>query len=133
MLGWSVGLISETAPREHSMPKARKSESNEFDRQLGARLKARRLVLGLSQADIGSRLGISFQQIQKYERGTNGLSGGHIAELARVLDVQPSWFYDADVGPAGDDERNRLLLEQQRCFSALPADLQQVAYTLTRE
>lgn len=69
------------------------------DKLAGDKLRARRVVLGMSQAELGSAMGdISFQQIQKYEKGINGMRASRIQQAAEILDVKPSYFFDEDDG-----------------------------------
>lgn len=64
------------------------------DRHVGNRLRLRRTVLGISQTTIAERVGISFQQVQKYERGVNRISASRLCQFARVLDVPVVYFFD---------------------------------------
>lgn len=64
------------------------------DRHVGTRIRQRRSLLGLSQESLGSALGVTFQQIQKYERGANRVGASRLWDLSRVLDVPLSYFYD---------------------------------------
>lgn len=64
------------------------------DVELGRRIRLRRIELGLSQSEIGAAVGVSFQQIQKYETGQNRLSTGRMSILAEVLRVPKSFFYE---------------------------------------
>ena len=68
------------------------------DVHVGARIKLRRSLLGLSQERLGERLGLTFQQIQKYERGLNRVSASRLHDLGRVLDVTVSFFFDDMAG-----------------------------------
>lgn len=68
---------------------------------LGERLKARRHQLNLSQGEVAARLGVSYQQIQKYERGENRIAACSLYRLAMVLDIPVAWFYQG-LDPAGD-------------------------------
>jgi transcriptional regulator with XRE-family HTH domain len=75
--------------------------ANPIDRHVGARLKLRRVVVGLSQSKLGEALDITFQQIQKYEKGSNRIGASRLQELARVLKVPPAYFFEgAPVGSA---------------------------------
>ena len=78
----------------------RKSNS-ELDTYIGARLRMRRLMLGMSQEALGEKLSLTFQQIQKYEKGTNRVSASRLYELAQALDVPVRYFFD---GISADDE-----------------------------
>src|ERR1043166_2099115 len=67
---------------------------NPVDIQVGARLRLRRNMLGLSQEKLGEAIGLTFQQVQKYERGANRIGASRLHELSRVLDVPVSFFFD---------------------------------------
>ena len=67
---------------------------NKTDVYIGKRIKMQRLARGLSQTDVASRLGITFQQIQKYERGTNRVGAGRLQEMANLLGVTPAFFFE---------------------------------------
>ena len=84
---------------------------DEIDIEIGKRLKQARIAAGLSQTEIGVQLGISFQQIQKYEKGRNRIGGGRLYKMARILGVKITYFYDGvenllDAGalPTGSSE-----------------------------
>jgi len=67
---------------------------NQTDVHIGRRIKMQRLALGLSQTDVAKRLGITFQQIQKYERGINRVGAGRLQEMANLLSVTPAFFFE---------------------------------------
>lgn len=69
------------------------------DTHVGSRLRLRRTLLGLSQTELGKRVGLTFQQIQKYERGSNGIAASRLWQLADVLDVPISFFFDGMPAP----------------------------------
>jgi transcriptional regulator with XRE-family HTH domain len=60
-----------------------------FDQELGRRIRAHRLRLGYSQEKLGALLGLTFQQVQKYEKGTNRVSSERLIDIAKLLDVHP--------------------------------------------
>jgi transcriptional regulator with XRE-family HTH domain len=64
------------------------------DAHVGSRVRLRRTLLGLSQQKLGRNLGLTFQQIQKYERGTNRIGASRLYELSEILDVPLSFFFD---------------------------------------
>ena len=66
----------------------------EIDLHLGRRLRRRRRLLGLTQQQLGERVGVRFQQIQKYECGANRLSAARLWELAEALETPVTYFYD---------------------------------------
>jgi len=67
---------------------------NPIDVTIGGRLRARRMLVGMSQGKLGKVLGVSFQQIQKYEKGVNRISLGHAKLLAQALEVTPAYFLE---------------------------------------
>jgi transcriptional regulator with XRE-family HTH domain len=67
---------------------------NPIDTHVGARLKMRRVTVGMSQSKLGEALDITFQQIQKYEKGSNRIGASRLQELARVLNVTPAFFFE---------------------------------------
>jgi transcriptional regulator with XRE-family HTH domain len=77
----------------------RKSDRpNPIDIHVGARLRLRRTLLGMSQEKLGEAIGLTFQQVQKYERGANRVGASRLYDLSRVLDVPVSFFFD-DINP----------------------------------
>jgi transcriptional regulator with XRE-family HTH domain len=77
-----------------------------IDEHLGQRLRRRRLLLGMTQIQLGAAIGVRFQQIQKYEWGTNKMSAARIWELAQALDVPVGYFYEGLGGKPGLARRN---------------------------
>lgn len=76
------------------------------NKRIGARIKAARLERGLSQSDLGRMLGLSFQQIQKYEYGSNCISASKLVHLAAVLDMEAAAFlYDFREGIMADTRK----------------------------
>jgi transcriptional regulator with XRE-family HTH domain len=67
---------------------------NPIDRHVGARLRLRRVQNGLSQEKLGDALGITFQQIQKYEKGTNRIGASRLQLAAKILDVPVNYFFE---------------------------------------
>ena len=65
-----------------------------FNRHLGSKLRMRRLALGLTQTKVAQAINVTFQQIQKYEKGTNGISSLRIMQLANFLKVPVVYFFD---------------------------------------
>ena len=70
-------------------------EPNPIDIHVGHRLRLRRTLLGLSQDRLGAAIGLTFQQVQKYERGANRIGASRLFELSRVLDVPIGFFFAA--------------------------------------
>lgn len=67
---------------------------NPIDVHVGSRVRFRRMLLGMSQEKLGERLGLTFQQVQKYEKGVNRIGASRLFELANVLGVNVQFFYD---------------------------------------
>ena len=67
---------------------------NPVDIHVGSRVRLRRTLLGLSQEKLGEAVGLTFQQIQKYERGANRIGASRLFEFSRILDVPVSFFFD---------------------------------------
>ena len=65
-----------------------------FNRHLGSKLRLRRLALGLTQTKVAQAINVTFQQIQKYEKGTNGISSLRLMQLANFLKVQVVYFFE---------------------------------------
>lgn len=73
---------------------ANKKQPNPIDVHVGSRVRLRRMMLGMSQEKLGENLGITFQQIQKYEKGTNRIGASRLQHIARVLTVPVSFFFE---------------------------------------
>ena len=81
---------------------ANKKTPNPIDIHVGSRVRLRRMMLSMSQEKLGESLGITFQQIQKYEKGTNRIGASRLQNIARVLSVPVSFFFeDAPSGGTG--------------------------------
>ena len=68
-------------------------QPNAFDVHIGKRIRTARILIGMSQERLGSLLGVTFQQIQKYERGFNRIGAGRLYDVAAILNVPISFFY----------------------------------------
>jgi transcriptional regulator with XRE-family HTH domain len=79
------------------------SEIHATDAALGARIRARRRTMGLTQAGLAETLGLSFQQVQKYERGANRVSASMLHRIAQSLGVSVAWLFEAEDEDAGLD------------------------------
>jgi transcriptional regulator with XRE-family HTH domain len=74
---------------------------NPIDKHVGGRVRMRRIMLKMSQTDLGAELGITFQQIQKYEKGANRISASKLQRISEVLSVPVSFFFEGVPEPAG--------------------------------
>lgn len=99
------------------------------DRHVGTRIRERRIMLGLTQQQLADLIGVTYQQAHKYERGINRVSAGRLFEIARVLTVPVSYFFegldsqvDHPVSP-----RERMCLELARNFAQISNERHQEA------
>ncbi|MEM1036497.1 MAG: helix-turn-helix transcriptional regulator [Pseudomonadota bacterium] len=98
--------------------------ATDVDSRVGDRIRRRRILMGLTQDQLGEALGISYQQIQKYETGANRVSVGRLYLIAQKLGVNPGWFFDGALSDAGRDDigelgSSRLLMDFVRNFSRI--------------
>lgn len=91
--------------------------------EIGARIKTRRMLLGISQEKLAEHLGLTFQQVQKYEKGVNRVSGARIARLAEILQVSPQWLLMGHATASAEQmpEPDRHGIEAWRMVAALPS------------
>jgi len=96
--------------------KETKGRADHIDQLVSRRLKMRRMMLGLSQQDLGHAVDVSIQQVQKYEKATNRISSGKLHAFARFLKVPVNYFFDQ-----GDDSSNAIgtiLAEESISYNA---------------
>ena len=74
---------------------------NPIDAHVGARVRMRRVLISMSQEKLGERLGLTFQQVQKYEKGTNRIGASRLQQIARVLSVPVPFFFEGAPNPPG--------------------------------
>src|SRR5476649_2712366 len=123
---------TEMARGEHGVGTEKEGRPSPIDVHVGSRIRLRRTLLGMSQERLGEALGLTFQQVQKYERGTNRVGASRLFDLSRVLDVPISFFYDdlpeALSGTYGQQShavtgrRSMGFAETQEGFAAAAAD-----------
>ena len=94
----------------------KKGYTSAVDCEVGERLRARRLAMGMSLLELGQRLGTSYQQVQKYEAGQNRMSAGRLSWAAKALNVPEQWLFGP---PSGEDSLAELIriclaLKEQR-------------------
>ncbi|WPB86663.1 helix-turn-helix domain-containing protein [Sediminicoccus rosea] len=92
----SSGDTTEKVEKEH--------RPSPIDVHVGSRVRLRRTLLGMSQERLGEALGLTFQQVQKYERGVNRIGASRLFDLSRVLDVPISFFFDDLPGSVGGSQ-----------------------------
>ena len=100
------------------------------DRHVGARIRERRVMMGLPQQQLAHIIGVTYQQAHKYERGLNRISAGRLFDIARALAVTPSWFFEG-LNEEGDlhepSARQRMCLELARNFALIQDEKHQEA------
>jgi len=104
--------------------------ANDADRHVGGRIRERRIMLGLSQQQLAQLIGVTYQQAHKYERGLNRISAGRLYEIAQVLSVPISWFFEGMHtvdGPPEMTPRQRMCLELARNFAMIDNEKHQEA------
>lgn len=96
------------------------NRASAIDRHVGARIRERRIMLGLSQQQMADMIGVTYQQAHKYERGINRISAGRLYEITRVLNVPITYFFEG-LDEADDEDtmnpRQRMCLELARNFA----------------
>jgi transcriptional regulator with XRE-family HTH domain len=79
-----------------------KKAPNPIDKHVGSRVRMRRMMLSMSQEKLGDALGLTFQQVQKYEKGTNRIGASRLQQIAHILQVPVSFFFEgAPASPSG--------------------------------
>ncbi len=104
--------------------------ANAADRHVGSRIRERRVMMGLSQQQLARMIGVTYQQAHKYERGLNRISAGRLFEIAQVLGVPVSWFFEglaAEVEAQEISPRQRMCLELARNFALIDNEKHQEA------
>lgn len=91
-------LKSVDRPKAASMPK---KVINPTDKHVGARVRMRRMMLGMSQEKLGHSLGLTFQQVQKYEKGTNRIGASRLQQISNILQVPVSFFFEGGPNISG--------------------------------
>ena len=94
----------------------------EIDQRIGQRVRERRIVMGLSQTELADGLGITFQQLQKYEKGHNRIAAGRLYGCAQLLGVRPEYFFEGL--ESSDSETSDETLKLARAYYGI-ADLAQ--------
>jgi transcriptional regulator with XRE-family HTH domain len=102
-------------PAEQRVGRAR---AQDVDRHVGARMRERRVMLGLTQQQMAELIGVTYQQAHKYETGINRISAGRLYQIARALGVEISYFFE-DVEPGSGVTRTQELMPQQRMLLEL--------------
>jgi transcriptional regulator with XRE-family HTH domain len=83
-----------------------KKEPRPVDKFVGCQIRVRRSMMGLTQEGLATRLGLTFQQVQKYEKGTNRVGASRLQQIAEVLETSPAWFFEGAPGVVVGGPRN---------------------------
>jgi transcriptional regulator with XRE-family HTH domain len=84
------------------MPLMAKKVPNPIDKHVGSRVRMRRMMVSMSQEKLGDALGLTFQQVQKYEKGTNRIGASRLQQISLILKVPVSFFFEGAPGPSSD-------------------------------
>ena len=117
-------------PKPQAGGEAHRSRPQDTDRHIGAKLRARRLSLGLTQQGLAELIGVTYQQAHKYEKGVNRIAAGRLYTIAQALGVEVGYFYDgigAEPGAFAPTAKQRRLLELSRSFGSIASQRQQEA------
>jgi len=103
--------------------------TQDIDHHVGARVRERRIMLGLTQQQLADLIGVTYQQAHKYERGINRVSAGRLYEIAQVLSVPVGYFFDGldGQGSRAVSPRERMCLELARNFAQIRNERHQEA------
>ena len=120
-MAMAAAKLSNEAPRVRAQ---------DMDRIVGARMRERRILLGLTQQQMAELIGVTYQQAHKYEKGINRIAAGRLSRIATALGVEIGFFFEnaeADQASVEPSPQQRLLLELARSFIALPSRKHQEA------
>jgi transcriptional regulator with XRE-family HTH domain len=116
-------------PAAAGPPRRATSRTQDIDRYVGARIRERRIMLGLTQQQLADLIGVTYQQAHKYERGINRVSAGRLFEVAQVLSVPVNYFFEGleQESERAISPRERMCLELARNFAQIPNERHQEA------
>ena len=89
---------------------------NPIDVHIGGRIRLARMELSMSQTALGEGLGLTFQQVQKYEKGVNRIGGSRLWAISQILKVPPSFFFEGLDDPALDDGETVTVVKERNAF-----------------
>jgi transcriptional regulator with XRE-family HTH domain len=119
---------AESDAKQQGEPQSQRATS--MDKHVGQRIRERRIMLGLSQQQLASIIGVTYQQEHKYERGLNRISASRLFAIAQALATKPAWFFEGRIGDDAVEEeppRRRMQLELMRNFALIADEKQQQA------
>jgi len=123
------GAKPGASPRGAPSGRRSTSRTQAIDRHVGGRVRERRIMLGLTQQQLADLIGVTYQQAHKYERAINRISAGRLFEIAHVLSVPVSYFFEGleQGGDRAASPRERMCLELARNFAQIPNERHQEA------
>src|SRR5262245_50144264 len=89
-----LSSFSEQSAISVRLPLPRKKDPNPTDQHVGARVRMRRIMLAMSQEKLGAAIGLTFQQVQKYEKGTNRIGASRLQQMSHILQVPVAFFFE---------------------------------------
>lgn len=111
-----------------------KEHLKKIDRHVGQKVRQARIFRGMSQEDLAVAIGLTFQQVQKYENGSNRLSASRIYQIAKILRLKPAYFFEG-LPEYGDDEIAPFTIEHVRLiryYDAAPKEVQKEFFKLIK-
>jgi transcriptional regulator with XRE-family HTH domain len=127
--------MSTVMAKSSTKPGPGRSRAQDVDRHVGARMRERRIMLGLTQQQMAELIGVTYQQAHKYEKGINRVASGRLYNIAQALGVDVGYFFEGVHSDKSFKARpqQRLLLELARNFLSIPSRKHQEAFcSLTR-
>ena len=115
-------MMAAVLPKSNTKPASPRARAQDVDRHVGARMRDRRVMLGLTQQQMAELIGVTYQQAHKYEKGINRVAAGRLYKIAQALGVDVSYFFEG----LGSNKafsatpQQRLLLELARNFISIP-------------
>ena len=126
----NVGNMTMTVAKSMTDRRASAKRVQDVDRYVGARMRERRIMLGLTQQELAELIGVTYQQAHKYETGINRIAAGRLSSIAQALGVPVGYFFDGlttTPGAVKVSPQQRLMLELTRNFMAISDRQQQEA------
>jgi transcriptional regulator with XRE-family HTH domain len=123
-----LGCMLMTPTNDQDEPQSQRATM--MDKHVGLRIRERRIAMGLSQQQLASVIGVTYQQQHKYERAMNRISAGRLFTLAQALGIGPAWFFEGmpeQDEPTEPAPRQRMQMELMRNFAAIKDEKQQEA------
>lgn len=127
MGNYSADVVPWIVESDEPRPKHKRQRNSltDLDRHIGSRIRLCRTTKGLSLQQLGDRVGITYQQAHKYERGHSRIPAGRLHAIAQALGIAPSWFFEGTNAQDDDGKlspNERLCLEMSRSFATIGDD-----------